>query len=314
MYAKIFSQILESSLTEDVVTRHVFMDLLLLCDQQGVLDMTFQAIARRTLNQEDVIRAAIAKLMLPDEESRTAKHEGRRLIPLDDHRSWGWQIVNYRKYADTRDAESKREHNKNYYQNITKPKRSAKQQKTNMSAAESLNSEKSAPHTHTHTQKNLSAARAAGLLISAESQNQPLDENLPFDTLDQLPETDSITKPCSAGQRTNGTAHHAVLVAVAGSIHARHPSAHGRRDCSVAVVEKQLEAILKHKHIPSCERESYLRCVDANHASMCASEQWTKNGGEFAKSLSNWLAPTKERYDVNPAVNDPGDSPRRLMA
>jgi hypothetical protein len=31
---------------------------------------------------------------------------------------------------------------------------------------------------------------------------------------------------------------------------------------------------------------------------MCASEDWRKDG--FAKGLENWLAPTKERYDVEP--------------
>jgi hypothetical protein len=132
--------------------------------------------------------------------------------------------------------------------------------------------------------------------------------HLPFDTLDQLPEKES-TPPFPAAPK-NGTAHHATLAAVASAIHSRHPNAHGRRDCSVAIVEKQLEAILKHKHVPLGEREDYLRHVEANHASICSSEQWTKNSGEFAKSLTNWLAPTKERYDIAPA----GDAPRRLMA
>jgi hypothetical protein len=163
--------------------------------------------------------------------------------------------------------------------------------------------------------KNICASDDARLSSPSEGPNQPLDENLPFDTLDDFHTHEAkTTKPCSAGGRTNGTAHRATLEAVASSIHARHPSAHGRRDCSVAAVEKQLSAILKHKHISPGEREDYLRRVEASHAAWCASEQWQKDGGAFVKALGNWLAPTKERYDIEPAANESGDVPGRLMA
>jgi hypothetical protein len=109
------------------------------------------------------------------------------------------------------------------------------------------------------------------------------------------------------------TAHQATLDAVATSIHARHPSAHGRRDCGVGMVKTQLTAILKHKRVPAGEREQYLWGLDANHATMCGSEQWQKDGGEFAKALSNWLAPTKERYDVMAEVNAVTDTTPRYV-
>lgn len=137
--------------------------------------------------------------------------------------------------------------------------------------------------------------------------------HLPFGTLDTLPEEKSVTKSPTGGQPQNGTAHQAALAAVARSIHARHPAV--RRDCGVGAVEKQLAAILKHKHISSDQLDIYLRRVDANHAGMCVSEQWQKDGGVFAKALSNYLAPTKERYDVE--VNRaaaPVPSAPRLMA
>jgi hypothetical protein len=163
--------------------------------------------------------------------------------------------------------------------------------------------------------KNICASDDARLSSPSEGPNQPLDENLPFDTLDDFHTHEAkTTKPCSAGGRTNGTAHRATLEAVASSIHARHPSAHGRRDCSVAAVEKQLSAILKHKHIAPGERENYLRRVDATHAAMCKSEQWTKDAGEFVRALSNYLAPTKERYDVEAPAKGDGDITPRLMA
>jgi hypothetical protein len=135
-------------------------------------------------------------------------------------------------------------------------------------------------------------------------------DGIPFDTLDQLSEEKT---PDASSPGRNGSAHHTVLSTVASAIHARHPNAHSRRDCGAAAVEKQLEAILKHKRIPPDEREDYLRRVDANHASMCASDQWTKNGGEFAKSLSNWLAPTKERYDVEASLDSTSESRPRYV-
>ena len=47
-------------------------------------------------------------LSSPDPESRSQGEEGRRLIPIDSHRSWGWQIVNYEHYRNLRDEEARR--------------------------------------------------------------------------------------------------------------------------------------------------------------------------------------------------------------
>src|SRR3972149_8180226 len=98
MYAKILNQIFDSSLANDYITRHVFMDLLVLADREGVVDMTFDAIARRTNVPIEVIQDSIGKLCKPDVNSRTSEAQGARLILLDDRRAWGWHIVNYAKY------------------------------------------------------------------------------------------------------------------------------------------------------------------------------------------------------------------------
>jgi len=87
---------------------------------------------------------------------------------------------------------------------------------------------------------------------------------------------------------------------VAQSIHGRHPAV--RRDCGAAAVRKKLVAILKHKSVPSSERVSFLQALDETHGRMCLSPQWTKDGGAFAKSLENWLAPTMERYEAAPTA------------
>jgi hypothetical protein len=108
MFAKIFTQILDSSIAGDYVVRHVFMDLLIMADRDGVIDMTPDAIARRTNVPEDMVLHALKELSTPDTKSRSDAEDGRRIILLDSHRDWGWQIVNYEHYRNIRDEESRR--------------------------------------------------------------------------------------------------------------------------------------------------------------------------------------------------------------
>lgn len=108
MFAKVFAQIFDSSIAEDWQVRHVFEDLLKLADLTGVVDMTKEAIARRTNVPIDIVSRAIDDLQKPDPHSRSREHEGRRLIPLDRERGWGWTIVNYKYYRNLASEEQKR--------------------------------------------------------------------------------------------------------------------------------------------------------------------------------------------------------------
>ena len=76
-------------------------------------------------------------------------------------------------------------------------------------------------------------------------------------------------------------------------IHSRHPAI---RSCGCGEIEKMLRTIVK--SLPAEERIRKLHGIDENHASWCESEQWTKDGGEYAKGLANWLAPTLGRYNM----------------
>ena len=122
MFAKIFSQIFDSTIANNYQHRHVFMDLLVLADSDGVLDMTAEAIARRTNVPLETILEAIAALCEPDPASRTRGDDGCRLLPLDSGRAWGWQIVNYHHYRKIRDEEGRRE----YFREYRKAEREAK--------------------------------------------------------------------------------------------------------------------------------------------------------------------------------------------
>ena len=103
LYARVFLQILDSSIAEDFTLRHIFEDFLKLCDHKtGILDMTRQALSRRLNLPIATLDDAIVKLESPDPNSRDEEHEGRRIERLDEHRDWGWKILNWEKYEKIR--------------------------------------------------------------------------------------------------------------------------------------------------------------------------------------------------------------------
>lgn len=112
MFGKIFEQIYDSSVAEDWTVRIVFQDLIVLADVNGVVDRTPEAIARRTNVPLDVVRRAITTLESPDPVSRSPDEHGARIVRLDEHRDWGWEIVNYAKYRDIASEEQRREKTK----------------------------------------------------------------------------------------------------------------------------------------------------------------------------------------------------------
>lgn len=114
MYAKVFAQILDSSIAENYSTRHVFMDFLVLADKDGMVDMTAQAISRRTNVPLELIETAIEKLSTPDVDSRSSAEGGRRIVLIDPDRGWGWKIVNYVNYCKLRDETGRKEYMRDY--------------------------------------------------------------------------------------------------------------------------------------------------------------------------------------------------------
>ena len=109
VYGKIFRQIYDSTLADDWQALITFQQFLILCDPRGVVDMTAAAIHRITGIPIEHIEAGIEKLEQPDPQSRSTVADGRRIIRLEDSRSWGWQIVNYAYYQNLVNREDKRE-------------------------------------------------------------------------------------------------------------------------------------------------------------------------------------------------------------
>ena len=102
MYGKIFEQIYDGTLVANWKALVTFQQMIVLCDECGTLDMTPQAIAGRTGIPVEIIQEGISHLEKDDPYSRTSTENGKRIIRIDDHRPWGWVIVNhgiYRKMA-----------------------------------------------------------------------------------------------------------------------------------------------------------------------------------------------------------------------
>lgn len=85
------------------------MDLLVLADKDGVIDQTPESIARVTNIPLERILWAITELSKPDPRSRNPDGHGIRLQKLDDHRDWGWAIVNFDLYHKMASEDQRRE-------------------------------------------------------------------------------------------------------------------------------------------------------------------------------------------------------------
>jgi hypothetical protein len=110
VYGKIFEQFFDSSVMEEsVVTRYVFMGLITLSDQTGRIDVTRAALARRLNVSLMEIDEAIGQLSKEDPRSRSREWDGRRIIPIDEDRNWGWIVVNKDTYQFRKDLEEERE-------------------------------------------------------------------------------------------------------------------------------------------------------------------------------------------------------------
>ncbi|MBZ5623317.1 MAG: hypothetical protein LAQ69_32035 [Acidobacteriia bacterium] len=116
----------------------------------------------------------------------------------------------------------------------------------------------------------------------------------------------------TTSRRTPSAGKELLVEPYATAIFTRHPRV---RRCPLAEVNLLLGKILKPASPSECE--PLLRRINANHIAHCASEQWQKDGGRYAKGLSNWLAPTMKRWEEAPASSaeaSPGYKPPENLA
>lgn len=125
IYGKLFDSMYDGTLRENWEALVTFQQMIVLCNADGVTDMTPSAIAGRTGIPIEVIEKGIAILEQPDPHSRTPDEEGRRIVRIDDHRPWGWMIVNHDKYKNLQDFSSIREQTRERVRKHRELKRSA---------------------------------------------------------------------------------------------------------------------------------------------------------------------------------------------
>ena len=108
MYGKLFESMYDGTLVENWQALVTFQQMIVLCDPDGIVDITPVALSRRTGIPIEHIEKGIELLEGADPYSRTPDSGGRRIVRLDDHRPWGWHIVNHKKYRDLVSHDDKR--------------------------------------------------------------------------------------------------------------------------------------------------------------------------------------------------------------
>ena len=89
-----------------------FQQMIVLCDSDGVVDITQEALHFRTGIPLEILKEGIKELESSDKRSRSLKNNGCRIIRLDAHRDWGWKLVNHKYYRDLATHEEKKERDK----------------------------------------------------------------------------------------------------------------------------------------------------------------------------------------------------------
>lgn len=135
MYVKLFSSILTSSVwAEDTSTRIVWITLLALADKEGDVRSSPSGLARLANVTLEDCQAALSKFLSPDPESGTQEHEGRRI----EERPAGWHIINYAKYREILDIETRKEQwrkdSKTYREKKRQPPSASRQMESAVSA------------------------------------------------------------------------------------------------------------------------------------------------------------------------------------
>jgi hypothetical protein len=96
-YTKLFSSIVTSTIwTEDDRTRIVWITMLAISDKNGEIQASVPGLARIAGVPVEACRAAIAKFLSPDPDSRTKDDGGRRIEEI----AGGWALLNFQKYRE----------------------------------------------------------------------------------------------------------------------------------------------------------------------------------------------------------------------
>ena len=106
-YTKLFSSILASTIwREDDKTRIVWITLLAMSDRHGIIEGSIPGLADFAHVSIAECEIALARLMAPDEYSRSPDADGRRIERVDG----GWRLINHEKYRLKLDTEDRHDY------------------------------------------------------------------------------------------------------------------------------------------------------------------------------------------------------------
>lgn len=184
MYGKVFESIYDGTLHGHWQAIVTMQQLIVLANQDGVVDITPQSISSRTSIPLDIIEKGLEHLAKPDPHSRTPGDDGRRIVLLDDHRPWGWRLVNHAKYRALRDQEQKREADRTRIAE----KRVAEKLNKNSSVAIGSQSVAKVAHTDTYADADTEAGKTSApsaSRVAASGKNghdvlDPIVERIPL--------------------------------------------------------------------------------------------------------------------------------------
>jgi hypothetical protein len=114
MFAKVFGTLFSSTINDAPLhVRWTWIALISIPqDEDGVVDMTPQAIARFANLPVEQVTEALDYLAQPDPMSRSDAEEGRRLVPI--RQTYGWRIVNFKHYRNLKREADRREYMREY--------------------------------------------------------------------------------------------------------------------------------------------------------------------------------------------------------
>jgi hypothetical protein len=99
MYVKLFGSILDSSIwTTDSATRVVWITMLAMADEFGVVHASLGGLARRAQVPLKDCKRALKILSSPDADDRSGVERGVRIRQLQG----AWELINYQKYRELR--------------------------------------------------------------------------------------------------------------------------------------------------------------------------------------------------------------------
>lgn len=99
-YTPVFNTVFEGSLCGRYPDTAAWLFFLALADWKGEVDKTPEFISTVTGMPLADLLGCIERFMLPDPRSRSQMAEGRKLVPIDLARSWGWRVVNIKAYRE----------------------------------------------------------------------------------------------------------------------------------------------------------------------------------------------------------------------